>query len=409
MVRAAELGKALYFASWGMIGGFAGAMLGEPMSSNFSNKPIGELIFWTAAWSAVNGGAIAFMIVFAQHRYLRRQWRWTIRVVAAIGLGIVGGFGAGIVSETMYQGIGPTETLRVLAWGIEGALVGTALSFGVPNLGRRRGFAGGAIGGLTGGVLFVIISVSEGLVDTAGRLIGTAALGFFIGLMVMLAEQMFREAWLEITFGPKESRTVTLGAEPVRIGGDSVRCAIYVRELPPIAFVYRVEAGLILCEDVGSGRTEQVQPGHQQHLGRIEVTVHARMDMDKSVQAEVTESTKRAKSTQASPGRPGVQTSPTTFHLCLPRGAVCTLTVGRQLTARDIPGLEPHTPDGIVAEVARNPNDPKILGLRNLSHTTWNVTLPNGNEHRIEKGRTVRLTADTVIDFGQASGRISHG
>jgi len=67
--------------------------------------------------------------------------------------------------------------------------------------------------------------------------------------------------------------------------------------------------------------------------------------------------------------------------------------------------LQSSSADGIVAAVSRNPKDPTMMGLQNLSSSTWKAALPNGDFREIPSGRSVRLVSATRIDFGLVQGR----
>ena len=72
-------------------------------------------------------------------------------------------------------------------------------------------------------------------------------LGFCIGAMVALVEAAFRRAWLEVRFGARETITVTLGAEPVKIGNDAKACTVWARGAAPVALRFFVlSVGLFL-------------------------------------------------------------------------------------------------------------------------------------------------------------------
>lgn len=81
------------------------------------------------------------------------------------------------------------------------------------------------------------------------------------------------------------------------------------------------------------------------------------------------------------------------------------LGIGTQLPAREIPGLGAKT-RGVVAEVNSHPQDPNILGLKNCSHQVWTVTLPNGQQTRIDPDRSLKLATGTRINFGVVTGEI---
>jgi hypothetical protein len=74
--------------------------------------------------------------------------------------------------------------------------------------------------------------------------------------------------------------------------------------------------------------------------------------------------------------------------------------LGTKLHARQIPGVEAKSPDDVVAEVVANPNDPAVLGLKNLSDFKWEALPKGGSSNRIEAGRSARLAIGTKIRFG---------
>ena len=60
---------------------------------------------------------------------------------------------------------------------------------------------------------------------------------------------------------------------------------------------------------------------------------------------------------------------------------------GLRLLEHQVPGLMAQSPGGPVAEVTRNPNDPSVLGLTNLSSSAWEA-VSNGARRQIEPGQT---------------------
>src|SRR5207253_10915271 len=116
----------------------------------------------------------------------------------------------------------------------------------VPNLQWQRALLGGCLGGILGALGFAACSLVVS--PMLGRFLGTALLGFCIGLMIALAEIAFRRYWLEITYGAREVRPVTLGPAPIAIGSDA-GAAVFIAGAPPIAFRYRVEQDQVLAED----------------------------------------------------------------------------------------------------------------------------------------------------------------
>ncbi len=60
---------------------------------------------------------------------------------------------------------------------------------------------------------------------------------------------------------------------------------------------------------------------------------------------------------------------------------------GQRLMAHQIPGLAASSGEGLVAEITRNPNDPEVLGLTNLSTASWEVVTSNNTRREIAQGR----------------------
>lgn len=380
------LKKGLYFGTWGAGGGTIGSLVGEPLK--LDKVALGLIIstVYVGIWFGVIGACISVALLSGSSYYLKREFR--VGQSAREGAsGFLSGAIAGAIAQVTYSGIGPTEFLRVICWGIAGGLLGLGLSFRIPNLGHWRGLGGGVAGGVLGGCLFILFIY--GLSTTAGRLFGTAAIGFFIGLMIVLVEAVFRQAWLEISYRPKEIRTVTLGSELVSLGSDSNKCTVYIHNAPLIALRYKLEQGHVMCEDIALGHTTMVSPGDRKVIGNITVSVCA-----------TGSSAKLAATTPASleGGR--------SFTIHLSSGHTIQFTEGMKLRETDIPELKSNSLDCVVAEVNRNPNDPTILGLKNLSRQSWAVTIAAGERKQIDSGRSIKLAVGTKINFGYVTGEI---
>lgn len=77
-----------------------------------------------------------------------------------------------------------------------------------------------------------------------------------------------------------------------------------------------------------------------------------------------------------------------------------------KLREHDLPGVQAQSGDGVVAQVNHHPSDPMILGLKNLSRETWMVTVANNRTRQVQPGQSVRLAAQTNINFGPIHGEI---
>ncbi|HXX38975.1 MAG TPA: PrsW family intramembrane metalloprotease [bacterium] len=76
-----------------------------------------------------------------------------------------------------------------------------------------------------------------------------------------------------------------------------------------------------------------------------------------------------------------------------------------QLREHDIGGSGGQT-NSVVADVTVSPRDPAVLGLRNLSATTWIATPLGSGSVEIAHGRSIRLQPGTTIVFGTTSAEV---
>jgi hypothetical protein len=397
----ADLHKALSFGAWGAGGGAAGAFIAEALGIGGRKQEwagFSELVIEVGIWFAIIGALIALGILLGQEKYGGRPLPLAVRgsiarrLVVGTAFGGLSGFVAGAIAQALYTGIGATEALRVICWGVAGGSLGFALSFRIPNLTRSRGLTGGFAGGIVGGLVFIAINLVGSQVFA--RLLGIAAIGFAIGLMIVVADALFRKAWLEVRYGPNEARTLTLGTEPVRIGSD-VHCEVYVANVPAIAYAYRFENGQLLCEDPLNHRNDRVVSGVPNIIGRITVIPWA---VGEQGRQEVIENSSFT----------GPQRHENNFKgvLELADGRQFSLGSGERLSTTQIRGLEPAGDDGSVAEISPHPSEPGVLGLKNLSQKAWRATLASGRQVQIDPGRSIRLDAGVRIDFGAAEGTI---
>jgi RsiW-degrading membrane proteinase PrsW (M82 family) len=75
------------------------------------------------------------------------------------------------------------------------------------------------------------------------------------------------------------------------------------------------------------------------------------------------------------------------------------VSVGTRLLEGQVPRLKAQNGDGIVAAIEANPNDPAVLGLKNLSTSSWRVVTDRGETRDIAPGRAIRIARGMRIDF----------
>jgi hypothetical protein len=391
--------RASYFGLWGAGGGLVGALLCEILDIGGERGTFVEVMVKVGVWFGVIGALIAPAILLGHVIYAARSFSAALissnilRLSLGAGFGFISGFIAGAVAQGLYTGIGPTEVLRTICWGTAGGLLGIALSFRIPNLTAFRGFAGGFAGGIVGGIVF--IGISLGGSQAFGRLLGIAIIGFAIGLMIMLADALFRKAWIEVRYGSRETRTLTLGPEPLRIGSDAAHCALYVKDVPAIACSYRFADGRVICDDKINNRIGPVPFGVPMVIGRVTVT-----PFGSGTGSAMEVSSQGGASALA--GREGGSQ----WVLSIRGGREFTLVDGARLSAADVRSLEPRERNGWVAEVFRNPENPAVVGLKNLSRQQWRATFAAGRQVEIDPGRSLRLETGTSISFGKTEASI---
>jgi len=239
----------------------------------------GRIILRSGVWTGAIAALVCLALVAGQHHYLRGSLPAVGGILAGIVGGLVVGFVGGAAGEGLYtlsQKSGPLSSLgsafQVLGWALLGGLAGIGLSLFIPNMKWTLGLAGGAIGGAAGMVGFLVVSTSAG--DLVGRLVGGLILGFCIGLMVAIVEAAFRKAWLEVRFGARETITVNLGPEPVKVGGDAKACTVWARGAASVALRFFIRDGKVICDDTVMKRETPVADGFSKEVGNVTVTVH---------------------------------------------------------------------------------------------------------------------------------------
>ncbi|MGF1579369.1 MAG: hypothetical protein ACFCD0_08410 [Gemmataceae bacterium] len=355
---------------------------GVQSAGQFAKKNRWRLLLAVAWWTAIIAGGISIGILQGQHYDLQRRWLSIPAAVQAIGAGFLAGFIGGALGQLLFTLGGATAVWdvfgRILGWTLLGALVGLGVTLFAPNLSKMRGLAGGALGGLSAALVFLLIMSLLGALlgptwaGLFGRWIGAAVLGFLIGLMVALADVLFRRYWLEIAFGRREVRTVTLGSGAVVLGSDESQVSVFVPDAPPVALRYWMDGDVVICEDATTRRTAAIQPGHTQPLAGVTIKVCS---------VETVESSG--------------------LVLELSTGRDVPLSEGMPLTAEDLPGLRPKGSDGIVALLSPRPADPTTLLFRNRSLQKWIAMYPDGRKSEVGPGFSVEALPGIIVHFAK--------
>jgi len=392
------LKKALQFGISGAAGGFVGNLITEPFMQRFTGSAsFFDSVLSTARWFGLVGGGIATAIMFGYYYYIKGKPQIKQALKNGGLFGLIAGAISGAIAEAIYSGIGEgnNELLRVICWGIAGSLLGLGLAQRIPNLGALRGMGGGGVGGVLGGCLFILFAYN--LSGTAGRLAGCAAIGFWIGIMLVVAETLFNKAWLVISYDTGANRTLTLGSEPITFGSDENLSIICIPNVSPLAMRFELEAGQIVCENVDSGAVSYLRSGDQKKIGNCTITV-GNSDLPAATSVQVPPAIISEKSAADSFTR-----SP--FFLKL-GSRVIPLTAGTQLFTSDIPSLKTTASNGVVATVNSRSSDEFSLELTNLCDRAWWATDIQGDLKMVEPETTLTLAVGTKIEFGEIDGEI---
>jgi len=103
--------------------------------------------------------------------------------------------------------------------------------------------------------------------------------------------------------------------------------------------------------------------------------------------------------------RPAATPSPERLMLVMGTRSV-PLRPGTSLRQQEMPGLRSVAADALVAEVRAISGDYSVLGLKNLSTTSWRADTPDGQRRELSPGRTLRIARGLRIDFGSVRGQI---
>lgn len=160
------------------------------------------------------------------------------RVAVSVAVGSLGGFLGGFVGQSLLSAT-DSQIFFVAGWVLTGLLVGVsigtfeilaALCTGKPSAGPRRKLVktllGGTIGGVLGGLLALLLRSAASIVFgsrdeellLSPTVMGFIAVGLCIGLLVGLAQVLFKEAWIKVEAGFRAGREMLLSKDTTTIG-----------------------------------------------------------------------------------------------------------------------------------------------------------------------------------------------
>jgi hypothetical protein len=74
-----------------------------------------------------------------------------------------------------------------------------------------------------------------------------------------------------------------------------------------------------------------------------------------------------------------------------------------QFSARDLGVRDGAVAADVCAEVVRNPSNPDVFGLKNLTRAPWQATVASGQTRSVEPGKSVKLAKGTRVSIGKSS------
>jgi hypothetical protein len=271
--------KILLFTCLGLVGGCVGSLAAE-LPFGLTNPLMGKYrlgaVVAAAIFAAVATSGIAIGLFLAEGLHRRSPKKILSIVLQALPVGMAAGAIGGGVAELIYGTLPASGfreyVIRPICWGLMGGLIGAWFSRVIPNLGLMRGLLSGLFGGVIGGAGFValtsIIHVAE-----LGRFLGLGLLGMALGLAVSLVEKMFREATLEVIWTPGQSSQLTLGENPISIGGgdDHIR----IKGLKPHSASVVLQDGKIQYIDIKTGKRTDLKNGSKLKIAKVQLVIHA--------------------------------------------------------------------------------------------------------------------------------------
>jgi Ca-activated chloride channel family protein len=260
-----------------------------------SNVPLVFSLFWSGVWFCCPSVGVVIVVYLCQRALLGAEELFE-SLFKPLAVGLALGFLSGSVAEFVFQVVlgsvsSPltVEIVRAFVWGLAGGGLGVSLSLAIPNLKKSRAFFFGLLGGVAGGIGFIMVNaVIRGIfstveadalqevANTCARLVGTGIIGLFVGLSVAVAEATAKEGHLRVVWGPGEFTRVNLGARPVTVGSSresTIRMSV-TAGYPPVVATFGLKNGQATMVNHMSNTTHALKNGNKLTLGKVVIEVH---------------------------------------------------------------------------------------------------------------------------------------
>lgn len=262
----------------------AGAFLGSIIGYQLGGGAASDLLFGilkVSAWDACIGIGIGVSIAWVQSQYLRTSSSRNGQVFQT-GLRCALGGAVGGAALVVIKGVVAGSVGHVLAWTVEGSIMGWLLAPIFPNLPRKPALFGGMLAGFFGALIGPLIAPVLGL--TFGVAAADSLKGLFLGAMLTFAEKYHavKDGSLLIHWGKNETSTILLGKKSVFIGS-SPECQVFVKKadqsIPSVVAEINLIDGHIILKNRKDGRVSELFDRTIINVGPIKIEVNAGLVM----------------------------------------------------------------------------------------------------------------------------------
>lgn len=263
--------KKVLFAGSAAIGGIISALL----TVGFGLEE-GAFTSWVLA-GGLDAACIGVAVVYAQSYYQTKSLKVTDGLKKAAKTGIVAGCAGGLAALLGMKLFGAGNFGRAVGWAISGGVAGYVVSQQVRNLRQTPAIVAGACGGAFGCLIMYM---------DLGYATGVAVTGAAIGLMVAMAEAMFRKNWIDVEVyshvlgnglnlaKPDRQFTLNIGAEPITIGtrsGLDIELKTAPGAIPGHTASIYCDGDKTIYHDLQSGARAELSAGQAFRFGACQV------------------------------------------------------------------------------------------------------------------------------------------
>jgi Ca-activated chloride channel family protein len=269
--------SSIKYGLWGAIGALLSEILNEFIfDNNIESHSFIENFIEVSIWIGLIAIGITLALLIKNYKDLNKELKYNVELRNLVIKHVLYGAMIGGIAQIVYSIIVDFsgELGRILCWGIAGAGLGFNVAKIIPNYPENKGRIAGFVGGIIGGILFVIFS--DLFNSVLGRFFGVASIGFFIGLLISVFEQLYRKAWIKLKWSENEFSSITLGSKPIVIGSGA-KSDIYLprdKNYPSTTAIITFINGRITIDDKLSNKQTELRDGSVINLGFVELIIN---------------------------------------------------------------------------------------------------------------------------------------